>query len=156
MKQKQFVVTRDAIFASTINHLIAIYIGFEEEKTPVLRALDFALTILMPKTTNTENDRMQAMYVMLVARMTDKMELEAQALQLLIPAKKNTDEEKLLNLLVKMDFSQETKDESALKSVAPLLLTLMQCAGVKDIETAFTEMDCLAMELEDNPAGRFR
>lgn len=132
----QEVISRNAIFAASINGLISYQTGTEKEFWRGLTA--DRLAILMPTKADSLEEKSTALFIQVIASMTDNIDLEAQALNLLDGA----DKEKAIEI-AKMGFAN-IDEEKLLHEITPFLSALMLAAGVRNIGAAFKELDGIA------------
>lgn len=141
-----YPVSRDAMFASTINHFIgSIVSDSKEERELFTKILEFSLSVLIPQQVKTDKEKAQATYIAIMAKATGIMELEAKMLTLLKPV---TDTESF-KLLADLDYSTLEKNEEYAEIVAQTVMPFVQVAGVDNLEKGFNEIDNLNFMVED-------
>lgn len=146
--EKTFTVSRDAMFASTLNHLSGCTHGNDEEKKMFQNAVIEPLSIIIKEDLRSEKGKSANIYALKIAELMGIEQIETEVLQKLRFV--STDEE--YKLILKGSYSRLLLDESTLKAVSPCLISLMSLAGVTNLKAAFAELDALTFEATGVPS----
>lgn len=132
-------ISRDGVFASVLNGFIGYATGMNRELWRDMTAS--RLKIIMPDDFTTNEGQNTALFIYMVANLTQNVDIEAEVLNRLRPYKG------LHDALAKIDYSGfDLSNENVMMTVIDLMGKTAFGAGVKSLKAGFDELDAIAIE----------
>lgn len=132
------ILSRDAVFVSALNGLSGYMFGDNKELWRELTAM--RLSMIIPDSIETDQDGWIALYVFIIANITDNIEIESKIMELF-----RSDEEKKRYFL-KIDYSKVKDYDNFMDEITPMLINCLHGAGVENIKKGFEELDLIGLE----------
>ena len=141
---KEFIISRDALFASCITALIGITTEPERAKKFQIQSY-VALSTLMPETIINETDKNTLIFIIVVAQLSRNMDVEAKALEMLNAKDRNT-----FLVVTKFDYTKIELNEEMFKVMAKMLTDIAYLSGCGSLENGFKELEALQFEIKNS------
>lgn len=132
-------ISRDGIFAAVLNGLISYATGKDYALWRDLTAT--RLRIIMPDDITTNQGQHTAIFIFLVANITQNVEIEAEVLNMLRPYKG------LYDAAMEIDYSHfDLSNETVMLTITDILAKSAFASGLKSLKAGFDEIDAIAIE----------